>query len=281
MTAALTLALMATTGWVQQTDTVIPVDGATRLAVEAPGGSITVTAWDRPEIRIRASHSSRTFVDIDRRGSTIDVEAEARRGPATIIDYQIDAPASLDLELDGMYSDITVEGMDGEVEAEVLEGDIRIMGGSGVVKARSVTGEVVVEGTRGRVEVETVAEGVRITDVTGEVYAESVGGSLVLEDVRASVVEVGSVGGRIQFSGELQDGGRYFFGSHGGSVTLTLASDASATFHLATLHGGVTSDFPGAPESFERGERHAWTTGGGGALVEVETFGGRIAVNRR
>ena len=58
MSGTLTLALAAF-ALLQQTDTVIPLDGATRLSVENPGGSIVVTTWDRPSVRIQAEHSSR------------------------------------------------------------------------------------------------------------------------------------------------------------------------------------------------------------------------------
>jgi hypothetical protein len=58
MSGAVIGALMALS-LVQQTDTVIALDGAIRLDVENAGGRVSVTTWDRPEIRIRADHSRR------------------------------------------------------------------------------------------------------------------------------------------------------------------------------------------------------------------------------
>lgn len=280
MSTALTMALAALT-LVQQTDTVIPLGGAERVSVEAPGGSITVTTWAREEVRIVAEHSSRTYIDIDRRGSTIDIDAEARRGPATIVDYEITVPASVGLELEGFYTNITVEGVDGEVQAETNQGDIRIVGGRGSIEASTVSGSVVVEGAEGKVDVSSVAQGVRVRNASGEVYAETVGGTIALENLRARTVEAGSVGGRIEFDGELQAGGQYFFGTHGGSITVRVPPGSGATFNVATVHGSVSTDLAGAPERFERGQRQSFTVGGGGALVEAETFSGRISLVRR
>lgn len=277
--SGLTVGALMALALIQQTDTVLALDGATRLAVEAPGGSITVTAWDRPEVRIRATHSSRSFVEIRRRGSTIDVELEASRGPATIVDFRIDAPATLGLDLEGMYTQIVVEGMRGEVSAETFD-NVRVVGGSDV-KVSSVHGEVTVEGADGRVEVETVGKAARVADSAGEVYVESVGGGVTLENLRVRVVEAGSVGGAIRYSGTLQDGGRYYFGTHGGSVEIGVPENANATFNLATVHGGFTSDLAGAPERLARGRRTSFSVGSGSALVEVETFGGRISIVRR
>ena len=72
---------------VQQTDTVIALDGATGLDVENTGGRIFVTTWDRPEIRIQADHSRRSFVEIRRRRSGVPCQRhtpeEGRRPQGT------------------------------------------------------------------------------------------------------------------------------------------------------------------------------------------------------
>ena len=75
--------------------------------------------------------------------------------------------------------------------------------------------------------------------------------------------------------------GSYFFGSHGGSVLLIVPEGTSATFNLASIHGSVTTNLNGTLQRLERGQRHSITVGTGGAIVEVETFGGRIAVMRQ
>lgn len=277
----LVLGAFVALGMVQQTDTTFAVGNATRLEVESPGGSITIGVWDRNEVRVRAEHSSRTYVDIDVRGGTIDVEAEARRGPANIVDFVITVPRSFDLEADGMYTDILIEGADGEVEAESMQGDVTIRGGRGVVKVGSVQGRVLIEGSQGRVEVETAASEIRVRNAAGEIVAESSGGDIILENVRATSVDVGTVGGRVYYNGTFERSGTYFFGSHGGSVTLALADGAAASITVATIHGSVTSNLAGAPTRFERGQRNSFDVNGGGALVEVETFGGRIRLVRQ
>lgn len=279
MNAVLIGALVAL-GAMQQTDTVIPLEGATRLEVDAPAGSISVGTWDRDEIRVQAEHSTRTFVDIGRSGATIDLEAEARRGPANLVDFVLTVPRGLDLELDGMYTDIVVEGAEGEVEVDNLQGDITIRGGRGRVTAGTVSGRIDVDGAEGVVDVESAAGDIRISNTAGEVYGESAGGDIVLEGMRATTVDVGVVGGRVYYGGTFDPGGTYFFGSHGGSVTLSVPAGTAASMSLGTVHGSVTSNLEGAPQRFEPGRRHTFDVGGGGALVEVETFAGRILVLR-
>ncbi len=266
---------------VQQTDTVFAADDATRLEVDSPGGSIVIGVWDRDEIRVQAEHSTRTFVEIRRRGQRIRVEAEARRGPANIVDFVITVPRNFNVEADGMYTDITIEGVNGEVEASSLRGEVTVRGGRGVVKAESVQGRVLVEGAQGRIELESAANELRVRNSSGDIVAESAGGSIILENITATSVDVGTVGGRVFYDGTFARGGTYFFGSHGGTVTLSVPDGTNASMMLATVHGTITSNLAGAPQRFEKGQRNSFQVGTGGAIVEVETFGGRIRVMRK
>ena len=281
MSGALIGALMALS-LMQQTDTVISLDGATGLKIDNGGGTIVVRTWDRPEIRVRAEHSRQAEIKVSRRRSgVISLEAERRRGQsfASIVDYELTVPRSLDLEFEGWSTEVIIEGADGNVEVETFEGDITIIGGRGSVKAETTTGKIRIEGADGIVEASSVAESISITGSSGEIYVETVGGNITLDDISASVVEAGSVGGRVSFEGSLSDGGSYFFGSNGGTVTITRPEDSNADVSLATIHGNVSSNFAGAPD-FKRGSRNAFTIGSGGASLEAETFGGRIVLRK-
>jgi hypothetical protein len=275
---ALTLAAMALAQ--QATDTTVALDGATALRMDVPGGSVTITTWDRPDVRVVAEHSARTRVSIRRRETTLRIDSEARRAGPGIVDYQITVPASLDLNIEGQYVSVTVEGANGAVQVETMQGDILIRGGRGNVRASSVSGRVEVDGAQGRVDIETVGQGSRVANSSGEIYVESVGGAIVLENLRATTVEAGNVGGGIRFSGTLAPGGIYSFGTHGGPISIQVPATSSATFHVASIHGAISSDLPGAPAQFERGRRLSFAVGGGGATVEAETFGGRIQITR-
>ena len=281
MSAAMIGALMALS-IVQQTDTVIALDGATSLDIENSGGRISVTTWDRPEIRIQADHSRRAVIEIRRRSSgVISLEAESARGGfASIVDFDLTVPASLNLSFEGWSTDVTVEGSNAEVDVETFEGDITIVGGSGSVTAETMSGEIHIDGADGVIEANSVAQDVRISNSSGEVYVETVGGSIILEGLSATIVEAGSVGGRVSFEGTVVDGGDYFFGSHGGTVSITIPEASNASVSLASIHGSISSDFSGAPD-LERGARNTFTIGSGGANIEAETFGGRIVLRRR
>lgn len=265
---------------VQQTDTTFAVGSAERLTVETLGGSIEVAVWDRQEVRVQADHSNRTFVEIDRRGRDIDIESEARRGPANIVDYRLTVPRSIGLDLEATYGDVTVDGTGGAVSVETLQGDVTVIGGTGSVEIDTTMGTIYVEGAEGRIDIESSGADIHVVRSSGEIYAESAGGTIVLEDVSPSAVDVGSTGGRIHYSGSFQPDGTYFFGSHGGSITIVVPDGAAASFNVATVHGVITSNLSGEAVGMRGGERHEFDVGGGGAIVEAETYGGRIRLLR-
>lgn len=273
-------ALMALT-MVQQTDTTVAVDGATLLDVESMAGTIVVNVWERDEVRIQADHSRRTHIDVSHRGSRISVEADAERGPASRADFQITMPATMDLKVEGYMVSITVDGVMANVEAETLDGDVTVRGGRGTIKVASMSGIVLVEGAEGDIEVESAARDVRILDSSGTIVGETMGGNIVLQNVRASSVDVGSVGGHIWYDGTYQANGTYFFGSHGGGVTLVVPQGTSAQFDLSTVHGDIQDNLDGEMREADPRDVYTLEVGGGGAIVEAETFGGWIHVVRK
>lgn len=283
MITGLILGAMVAATTVQQTDTTFAVGSAERLSVETLGGSVEVGVWDQDQVRVQAEHSRRTFIEVDRDGRDIQVESEARRGPANIVDYVITVPRGLDLDVEANYGDVivSIEGSNAAVRIETVRGDVTVMGGRGSVEIDVTSGSVYVEGADGRIDIESSSADIQVVRSSGEIYAETAGGTIVLQDVSPIAVDVGSVGGRVHYSGELLADGMYFFGSHGGSITIVVPEDAAASFGVATVHGSITSNLRGEVEAMRAGERHEFEIGGGGAIVEAETYGGRIRLLRR
>lgn len=264
----------------QQTDTIIPVTTGSRLEVSNPGGEIIIRVWERNAVQVKARHSSRTFVTIEQKGSVLDISSDARRGPANIVDYELMVPAWMPLSLDGMYSDMTIEGTRAEVKAETLNGNIVVRGGTGTLKLNSVQGSVVVEGARGRLELHSVSEGIRVVDAEGDITAETISGNLEFIRVRSRSVEAGTLSGEILYDGTFQEGGMYSFVSHSGDIMLGVPEGASANFNVATLDGRVENLFP--VQALERPSRRRTTfrVGSGSARVEIESFNGNVKVGR-
>src|SRR3954467_12610692 len=123
-------------------DTTVAVQQGARLDVNNFGGEIVVRTWNQNNVRVRASHSSRTRVEVSSSASTVRVRTEGRRGPPSIVDLDITVPSWMAMDLSGTYTDISVDGVGGSITAESVQGDIEVTGGTGSINLKSVEGGV-------------------------------------------------------------------------------------------------------------------------------------------
>jgi len=96
------LALVAT----QQTDTSVTVGRGQRLEVNAYGGGITVSAWNRNAVRVEANTSGPDRVEISSTATTVSVRTQGRHGPPSEIELKISAPPWMALSLAGVHTNV-------------------------------------------------------------------------------------------------------------------------------------------------------------------------------
>jgi hypothetical protein len=290
MTGVMALAVLAPQ---ERTDTTLSVDTGARLELENFAGSVQVNIWDRPQVRVQATHSSRDRVEIRNSMLRLHIETgqdydddsdrrRGRRGPSSrVVEYTLTVPAAMALSISGPYTDVTVENTRGEVNVETVQGEVVVRGGSGNISVESVQGSVTVEGARGRVNAHSVSESIVLRDVVGDISAEAVSGDITLEKIRATNVEATTVSGELMYEGTIADGGRYSFASHSGDVSLTIPQSSNAAISVSTFSGDFQAGFPvRLTDTRNRGKRFSFTIGNGSARVELESFSGDIEVNR-
>ena len=76
MFTGIVLTALSAAGLVQQTDTIVQANGATRLEVESLRGEVVVRTWDRDAVQVKADESASRSVVIDKSGSTNSVEVD-------------------------------------------------------------------------------------------------------------------------------------------------------------------------------------------------------------
>jgi Putative adhesin len=274
-----TLATLRVAGVAQQTDTTFPVRAGARLEVNNFGGEISVKTWSKTAVRIVASHSSRDRISIDASDQSVRVKSEGRRGPSQLVEYDITVPATMALALSGVYTDITVEGAQGEITAETVEGAVKVSGGAGTVSLKSVQGEVTLEKARGRIDLNTVNEAITATGISGDLSVETVNGDITLTQVESANTEANTVNGDIVYDGTIKDGGRYRFSTHDGNLRVSIPEKVGVSVSVSTFDGDFSACFP---VQLNRKTKHRFdfTIGSGSARLEVESFNGDIKLCR-
>ena len=279
MLLSLATGALASLAFLQQVDTTVAVARGQRLEVDAFGGEITVTTWNRNAVRVQADPSSHAEVQISTAGSTVSLRTEGRRGPPSV-DLAITAPAWMGLDLSGVNGDVKVDGAKGPVTVETVQGNVDVSGGLGIVSLRSVQGSVALRGAKGRIEVHSVNQDVSVSDASGELTAETVNGEITLNRVDATSLDASTVNGDLTYAGPVHDGGRYSLSSHNGDVTLAVAQGTSAAVSVSTFNGEFESEFPVTINETRKGKRFNFTIGTGSAQVTLESFQGTVQLVR-
>jgi len=268
----------------QQTDTTIAVQPNARIQIQNFAGSIRIRAWDRNAVRIVAGESRRDEVRVQGRDAALTIATVSRSGVPSPLDYEVTVPVHASLDIVGTYTDIGVEGVRGSVSATTVQGEVTLRGGDGVISLKSVEGAVRVEDATGRIEVNGVNKGLTLRNITGDIAAETVNGSIVLDGIDSDDVEAETVNGRVTYEGTIKDRGRYRFGSHSGSIIVSIPERANATIAAVTYQGTFSSrfDLPNVATDAASGPRRRanFAFGSGSARVEVESFQGSIILAR-
>ena len=273
-------ALIASMAMTQQMDTTFAVSGTGQLDLQNQQGTVTISTWDRDELRIQATWDEGSGpVSIRHSGSNVRVRVE-REFEMPEVDFDLTLPRGMSIALQGVSLDVTIEDSRGNISVQCVEGSIEVSGGRGNVALQTVDGSVSVRGAEGNIALHSIDGGVTVVDSRGTVAVESVSGDVQLLDIDSENVGVNVVDGDVTFRGAIHDGGRYFISTHDGDLDITVPSGANARVSIATFDGELVSDIPIQIEGDISKRRFSFTMGTGRALVELSSFDGEIRLKQ-
>jgi len=262
-------------------DQTVQVSRGTKLDVNNFAGDVMVKVWDRDAVRVEVNHSDREAVDIKPGDQALTIRSRSLRGgPPRSLDYIITVPKWMALGVNGTYADVTLDGVGGDVTVETTRGDIKVIGGSGFISLKSVQGEITLEKAKGRVEVRSVNEGIRLADINADLSAETTNGSIILDRVDSTNVDLYTVSGNISYDGPIKDKGLYRLTTHNGMIAVAVPERVNAVLTVRTYNGSFRSTFPIKTDDQNPRKRFTVTLGNGSAHLELESFGGTIALRR-
>jgi len=277
MLASLLLAMMAIT----PLDQTVNVSKGTKLDINNFAGDVNIKVWDRDAVRVEVNHSDREVVDIKPGEQSLTIRSRSvRGGPPRSLDYTLTVPKWIAINVGGTYADVTMDGVGGDVTVETTRGDINITGGSGVITLKSIQGQVTLQKAKGRIEVRAVNEGMHLADITGDLSAETTNGSIILDRVDSGNVDLYTVNGNISYDGPIKEKGIYRLTTHNGMIAVAVPERVNATLTVRTYNGSFRSTFPVKQDDQNTRKRFTLTLGNGSAHLELESFGGTIALRR-
>lgn len=207
------------------------------LSIRSTNGSVSLEAWERDEIYIRAR------VRVNDRGES----AEETAGQVSI-------------------------RTDGTVEARGPKSGWFIFGGN---KRWSVSYRVKLP-ARFDVDARTTNGRLSVAGVAGEIRARSTNGAVMLERIGGDV-EGGTTNGGVTavLEGETWQGNGLYLHATNGGVSVSMPKGYSAELDASATNGGIRVEHPIRLHKKGRG-RLTGTIGDGGAVIRVRTTNGGI-----
>lgn len=280
MIAHVTAAMLAALAPAQQADTTFVVD-ASRLEVTQLEGTISVTGWDRNEMRVQAAYDEdEGRLDIRQSGGTIHVATKGEWGEPVYGELELSVPSGIALEITGVSLEVGIERSAGSVSVSTAEGEILLVGGSGNVALNAVDGPVTVAGASGKIAINAVDGDVSVSESDGAIAVTAVDGNVTLEGITSDNVSVNAVDGDIGYVGTIADGGRYVLSTHDGDLDVLIPDGANARISIDTFSGELDTDFAVELEGDFGKKRISFTVGTGKALVELSAFDGTISLRQ-
>jgi DUF4097 and DUF4098 domain-containing protein YvlB len=224
------------------------IDSNADVEIEFIAGDIRILVGKSDELIVRGTinDSYETFdISGDDGNISIEVEPKERKQRNAKFDAQltVTVPAGVELTIESVSGEITVDGLSNSLTIESVNGDVDVRGPLREIDIESVSGRV------------TIA-------------SESTLKSVSVEAVSAV----------IEMAGDLARNGDYSFEAVSGEITIRVPRGYSASYEIETFSGDIDNAFGPEPETtkFLPSQSLSFSESGGGANFEISCFSGKI-----
>lgn len=227
-----------------------PLNANGRVSVSNVNGSITVTAWDRSEVRLVAVKTADTKEHL----------------------------ADVDIKIDSKPDYFRVESDYGEWNRNSKSDNGRWRNNGKL----TVDYELTVPRGAMLDEIETVNGTAAVSDFTNFTKVSAVNGSVRASNLRGAA-NLSTVNGEVEADFERLDAGsKISLNTVNGHVNVTIPSDSNTTLKAESLNGAITNDFglPVRKGSYVGRDLYG-RLGSGEASIKLESVNGGLSVKRR
>lgn len=266
--AALAFAAAAEAATQRKTlDHTYPMRPGGKLVLENVNGNVKIEPWDRDEVLVRAEKVVKTGSDadakrvldlikimVDSKPDRLRIETQLPKRENGLlawlsgrhldmkVEYRIQVPRELDLDIDNVNGGVSVTGVHGGLELETINGGIDLTDAAGTLRLETVNG------------------GIDVVGSSGSLSASSVNGA-----INAELTEVG-------------DAADMSFSTVNGGIDLRLPRSARASIEASTTNGSIETDLPIQVEGKRTRRRLEGDLNGGGRKIELSTTNGGIDI---
>jgi hypothetical protein len=272
--------------------------------IDAQSGDVTVTGGNGTDVQVAATKRVRGQDCEQGKSLLSELRVDVTEGPGRVavrtsyprtrnvngdIDFIVTVPNGADVLVKTISGDVRIANVRGELRAETTSGDVTITDASRVQLAKTVSGDLQITNASGEITGGTISGGVIARNIRGRsLNVNTISGDLVLTDIDVERADVTSNNGSIDFTGNLQKGGRYELRTHSGDVRLTPTGAQGFDVEARTLNGDIVSQYQMTLQGQGTGQGGRGvnrvlrgTFGDAGAFISLVSFNGDITIVRK
>ncbi len=287
--AAGALAATAQASVYQQT---VNADPKGEVDVSNVAGSIEITAWDKPQVAVRADiDSDWQHVEVSSEKGYTSVRVTGRRdstfwggfGWHGEVRLEVWVPRGSELNVSAVSARVVSRGMTGVQRLQSVSGDIAADVSGADTEVKTVNGEIKLRGNGqpGHLEVHTVSGDASLESIAGDLEATTVSGSLSAALSPAHTVRVNTTSGSFTLTGRLTRDATLEADTISGDLNVSAGSDAGYRYEVQTFNGSVNDCFGRKPErvsAYLPGKLLTGTLGDGSAHLWIKSMSGDVSL---
>lgn len=259
----------------------VPAEAQGVVTISNTSGEVKVTAWDRPEVSVRAEiEEGVERVDVDSDHGKINIavivpHVSAGRIEANLI---VQVPRGSELHVSTVSADQLLVGTTGAQHLNSVSGDVNTEIAGADLELRSVSGDLKVKGhgQPAHLHVGTVSGDVHLEHGAGDLDVSSVSGSLVVSLDTAGSVRARTTSGDVHFDGKLKRDGSLEASTVSGDITVRAPAEGGYTYEVSTFSGDISDCFNSASQKTAGGHSLNGTRGEGDGRVRLKAMSGDV-----
>jgi DUF4097 and DUF4098 domain-containing protein YvlB len=287
LVACLLAILFAPPGYAdQEVDQTQSVEPLGTVRIHNARGELKIQGWDRPEVRVVGELDDiarHLLFEVDGNLTVVHVDMPRRNvnwGDGS--DLKIYVPERGQLQIDGVSSDVEVDGVVGRIAIRTVSGDVDLKGIGIHTRVKTVSGDIDVDDGSGKLSVISTSGDLDIDVQADDVLVDTMNGDIELRLGRFNRLMATSVNGSMQLTGELNTAGKLTAKTVNADMEVKLVAPVNARVIAVSLVGGsIENDLTDEEPRRNQARRLVLDTrsGDGSADVRLHTVNGSIEIN--
>jgi hypothetical protein len=280
----------------------ILVDAKIYISMCVSEGKVKINGWERNEIRAFVKEGSAVGFEIRKMNEQtkkpllvkivdLDTSNDKNIGVEECLsgeEIELDVPRNATVDIKGSASETNIN-LVSRTLIKYVSGDIFLSNVAQGIEASTFEGDVTVENSSGVINLTTTSGNIVAFNVSpkeiGDIFkSKTSSGAITLQQLEFGQTEVTTSSGSIRFTGAVQNGGQYNFGTQNGSITLFIPPNSSGKLDASYGFGVFDSELPlknvFKPNSSKTQSLTA-VFGTGDATINLKTVSGAIRIKKQ